>query len=500
MALDANIRGVNSGAGADVNTSNQLKVVTETNVEANPNNVGAVRFFSENDAGSITGTPYLQAPETSDDYRLRVGIDSLLFDHTFSEAALDTSSIKIPVLPVAMTMTFASGFVTLNAGLAATAANNFTAIQTQRYFRVRATSPLYVEITGNLTSVPITNQVFEAGMFITTGGVQPVDGVWFQVTSAGVIGVMAYSGSITQTGVLLPAGSLPINNNGTYLIVVNTGYVEYWIDDILYGEIEVPGGQATPFLTDSLPITIQARNSGVVSASSQSAIRIGDIGVTAGDIASNRSWAAQMSGMGQHCSQGQSGGTMGTTASVPNATAATVVTGTGLSQTVPIKAVATGGLGGEAGIIAAVPGLEGMVYSFQNPVGSVTQPPRNLAIFGIRIAAANIGAAVGVSGTVLQWALAYGATGATVPSLAATETATLTALTVKAYRRIALGLHGFPSAAAIGAQANDIVVKFDCPITVLPGEWVAITAKFIAGLATPSEVFWTNATFDGHFD
>lgn len=496
MALDTNIRGSTSGLGAEVTSLNHLKVTTETNVATNPTNVGAIRIISENDPGTVTGTPYLQAPETSDDYRLRVGVDSLLFDKTFSETALDNATMKIPTLPVGMTMTLASGFLTLNAGLAATAATNFIPIQTQRYFRVRATSPLYVEITGNLTAIPITNQVFEAGLFLNNGVSQPLDGVWFQATSAGVIGVLAYNGTITQTGVLVPPESLPIANNGTYLIVINSSYVEFWIDDVLYGEVDVPAGQATPFLSDALPVTVQARNSGIVSASNQAALRIGDIGVTAGDIASNRSWAAQMSGMGQHSSQAQAGATMGTTAAYPNATAATVVTGGAISQT---AAIATG-LGGQAGLVAAVPGADGIIYAYQNPVGSVSQPPRNLTIFGVRISAANIGAAAGASGSVLSWSLAYGATGGALPGLTQADVVTLSALTVKSYRRVPLGLTGIPSAAAIGYQAPDIVANFNVPITVLPGEWVVIAAKFIAGLATASQVIWTTCMIDGHFD
>lgn len=496
MALDANIRGVTTGLGAEVNASNQLKIVSETDVKTNPGNVGAFRMFSENDAGSMTGTPYLQSPETSDDYRLRVGIDSLIFDHTFSETLVDTSSMRLSGVTT-MTATMASGFLTLNAGGAATASGNYIAFQTQRYFRVRATSPLYVEITGNLTAIPITNQVIEVGLYVPTAGTQPQDGVWFQATSAGVIGVLGYNGTLTQTGVLVTPGNLPINSNGTYLILVNSGYVEFWIDDVLFGEIEVPAGQATPFLTDSLPVTVMQRNSGVVSATSQAALRIGDIGVTSGDIASNRSWAAQMTGMGQHCSQGQSGGTMGTTASLPNATAATTLTGGAISQSAAIKT----GLGGEAGIIANVPGADGIIFAYQNPAGSVTQPPRNLTIMGMRISAVNLGAAVATTPSTLQWSLAYGATGGTIPPLTQAETQSLTAASVKGYRRIPLGFSSFLVGAAVGTQASDnMVIRFDAPVTLLPGEWLAVTAKFIQGTATASQVIWCVAMVDGHFD
>lgn len=502
MALDTNIRGSTSGLGAEVNASNQLKVIPETDVATNPGNVGAVRFFSENDAGDITGTALLKSPETSNDYRLRVGQDTLAFDHTFCEATLDTTKWRIPVLPAgtpaAPTATLASGFLTLNAAGTTTGATAHISFVSQRYFRVRNTAPVYVEITGNVTGIPITNQVFEAGLFIPTGTAAPADGAWFQLTSAGVIGVMSYNGTITQTGVLVSPGSLPISNNGSYLITIYQDNVEFWIDNVLYATLELPGGQATPFLTDALPVGLQYRTSGVVAGTGQASLRVGDVGVTIGDIAQNRSWAAQMSGMGHHASQFQGGaGSTGTIASLPNATAATTVTGSALSQTVPIKAVATGGFGGEAGITAAVPGVDGMVFSFQNPVGSVTFPPRNLTIYGVRISAVVI-TALGNTPSTLQWALAYGATGATVPTLAVGETATLAALTVKQYRRIPLGFTSFLASAASGQTAPDINVTFNAPVTLAPGEWLAITAKFIQGIATGS--FWTVASIDAHYD
>jgi hypothetical protein len=505
MALDANIRGSTSGLGAEVNASNQLKVVTETDVETNPGNVGAIRMFSENDPGSITGTAQLKSPETSNDYRLRIGLDTLAFDHTFCESTLDTTKWRIPVTPAGTpslpTIALSSGFLNVNNAGLTTSASAHISIQSQRYFRVRNTAPIYLEVTGNVSSVPITNQVFEIGLFIPTGTAAPADGVWYQLTSAGVVGVMNYNGTVTQTGVLVPPGSLPVSNNGSYLITIYQDNVEFWIDNVLYANLPLPAGQATPFLTDALPVGIQYRQSGAVAGTGQAVLRIGDVGVTVGDISSNRTWAAQMTGMGHHASQFQGGAaSTGTIASLPNATAATTVTGTALSQTVPIRAVATGGFGGEAGITAAVPGVDGMVFSFQNPVGSVTQPPRNLTIFGVKISAVNIGAAVAGSPSTVQWGLAYGATGATVPSLAQAETATLVAASVKQYRRIPLGISSFIIGAAIGQQAPDVVVTFNAPVTVHPGEWLAITAKFVQGTATASQVIWTVASIDAHYD
>ena len=52
MALDSIIRGSGSGTGAEVTTTNRLKVELEVDAATNPN-VGGVRNFSENDTGYV---------------------------------------------------------------------------------------------------------------------------------------------------------------------------------------------------------------------------------------------------------------------------------------------------------------------------------------------------------------------------------------------------------------------------------------------------------------
>mgnify|MGYP003337529955 CR=1 FL=1 len=69
------IEGTSSNV-ADVTSNNNLKVQLPTTAAQ----VGSVRLMSENDDGSVTGTVQLKSPETSIDYRLRVGTDTLL-DH-----------------------------------------------------------------------------------------------------------------------------------------------------------------------------------------------------------------------------------------------------------------------------------------------------------------------------------------------------------------------------------------------------------------------------------
>ena len=152
------------------------------------------------------------------------------------------------------------------------------------------------------------------------------------------------------------------------------------------------------------------------------------------------------------------------------------------------------------GPCAAAAGVDGCVTAFQCPTGSTTQTPRNLVIRGIRIDSVNIGAAVATTASVLQWSLAFGATGGSIPSLAQAESGSFTTATAKAWRRVPLGLQSWIVGAAIGAPAEAIVLKFDAPVVVHPGQWVAAVAKFIVGTATASQVIWATVTFDAYYE
>ena len=262
-------------------TTNGVAVFTG-DANAAPAGVGAVRLFSENDSGSVTGTPYLKSPETSSDYRLRTGMDTLLYDHTPAETSPDTTRLKISGIAT-MTTSMASGFIATNAGAAATASGNYVSWSTNRVFRIRGDSQLYVEFEVNLNNATlIANQVVEFGLFAPVAGIQPADGVWFQLDSGGLKALVNYNGTITQSGVLM--ASFTPNKNYHLTMAIADSDVELWADDVLIGEIQVPAGQASPCLTDSLPVTFQQRNSGIVSASGQGIFKVGNICVTAGDL------------------------------------------------------------------------------------------------------------------------------------------------------------------------------------------------------------------------
>jgi hypothetical protein len=218
-------------------------------------------------------------------------------------------------------------------------------------------------------------------------------------------------------------------------------------------------------------------------------MKISDMSVGLLNYQTAKPWSHQMAGMGLLAYQGQNGGTMGSSASYANSADPTAAAA--LSNTAALVA----GLGGQFRFNATATAVtDGIVTSFLNPVGSTAITPRTLYITGVKISCANLGAAVATTATVLAWSLAFGHS---TVSLATAE-----GVTAKAARRIALGLMSWPVGAAIGAmpERGDLMMQFDTPVVVNPGEYLATVAKFILGTATASQVIWGHVTFDGYFE
>lgn len=487
------IDGGSSTAGkANVNATFDLQVALPD--ATTPARVGGVRLFSENDDGAITGTAELKSPETSLDFRLRMGLDTIKFSDTFNAVAQNTAkwSYTFATLTAAQPGAGTVNFSTVQGTTSAHGAF----MQTHEYFPLVNTAPLAVQFhAGQFTAAMASGEVWLMGLGLPSAAVtRPTDGVWLKLTSGGLVGVIAFNGSEVESGVLYPFASLVVGTVYRFTLVIGEEVVQYWLDDQALGEQIIPTSNGMPWLSGSAPAYMQKYNTGAVS--NTNTMRVARVGVSIMDIATNQPWSHQMASQGLMGYQGINGGTMGTSASLPNATAATTVTGGALSQTVPIKT----GLGGEAGIQAAAAGIDGCVTAFQNPTGGINQTARNLIITGLRIDAVNIGAAVATTASIIQWSLAYGATGAAIPSLAQAETGSFVTATAKAWRRIALGLQSWLVAAAVGTPAEQITLKFDSPVVVHPGQWVAAVAKFIVGTATASQVLWCTVSFDAHYE
>lgn len=467
MALDTLITGSNLDAGGNVKTALTLT----------PAYMGGARIFSENDAGTYTGTPLLASPETSSDYRLRVGIDTILFNDTFSASAQNTSL-------------WSYTFNTLTAAQPGTGTVNFSAVQgttnahgafmrTFQYFGLVKSAPLALEWDmGQFTAALVTNEVFLVGFGLPTAATTPpTDGVWVQITSAGVVGVMNYNGSTVQTGVMLLNSALTVGELAHWIIICGEDEVQFWFEQELVGSLTIPAANGQPFQSTSLPAFMMKYNTGNVS--NTNTMRVSGMAVLLSDLHTTKPWAHQMALAGQSGYIGQDGMTQGKTSTWTNNTAVTAVALTNTTA-------AFTGLGGIAAVLPTLTASnDGIIFSFQNPVPSNTIPGRNLIVTGAKLQGV---VSVTLTGGPVIYAYAV-AFGHTAVSLATTESASFATGTTHAPRIVPIGMEAFAAAAAAGIEGSGTaVVTFQSPIIIRPGEFVQLIARNVGTVTTAGAI------------
>lgn len=481
---------MSSGLPIIGSSGNQLDVDSNSNTKVNLpttlSQVGGAYVATLNDDGTTTGSRAYGQPYTSDDFRLSVGLDTLLAQHTFLATAQDTSKWKF--LSTTMTASQSAGTLLLNASLTATTATGCS-MQSWQVFPIQFDGGLFAQFFVQITSTPLTNQVANWGLGVPTATAAPTDGAWFGLTSGGLTGNVLFSGGSLLSTVLLPAVNISDATQYKYAIIVYPDKVEFWRNDILLGTIATAATNSTPFSILSQPLFYQQYNSGTVSGSPQMQVKIGGDIVYQLDINANRPVEDISAIQGSMGYQGQEGSTVTSTALYTNSLAP----GAGAAMTNTTAALGSG-LGGQ---FAALPTLtantDGIVCSYQVPAGTTSLPGRSLLIRGVSVQ--SMVTTVLVGGPCLWfYSLAFGHTSV---SLATAETASFTSGTAKAPRRIALGMESIAAAAAVGVvgSANGITRQFNCPIIVNPGEFVQVVAKNV-GTVTTSGVVTFLVTFD----
>lgn len=464
--------GSNSAGLANVTTDYALKTTLERDAATNPSNVSAVKLFSENDAGTATGTPYLYSPETDEDYRLRVAQDVMLDNETFNYTAQNTG--KHTYSTSTLTATWTTAGLTTNGGSVTTTGSGLT-FGTYAEFPLITSGLLYCEFTGSLSAALTTNFVIEVGLFRrgSATAYAPTDGVYFRINASGICGVINYNGVETATSAF--SFTHTINQKYQFIISISEREVNFWIDNVLYATINTPTGQGTPFLSSTLPFSIRHAHTGTTGAVIQ--FQMTDYGVSLSGANIVKTLGETGNGMfGSY--QGLSGGTMGSLASYANSTNPTAAAPSNTALTANLPS----GLGGQGVVTAAAGGsTDGIWGSYQVPAGTVSVQGKRLKITGVVVDAVNTGVAVAITSTTIQFSLAFGHT--------AVSLATAEAATTKAARRVALGYLSWLVGAAIGSAPtqNQINVNFSEPIYVNSGEFVQLVGKFIVGTATASQ-------------
>lgn len=448
---------INDQGQAEVKPANPV----ETNGTQQPSKVGSVRVQAENDAGTKTGTPYLKALYADQYFRLYTSNANLLDQETFVYTAQNTG--KFFYGNTTMTFVWSAAGLTTNGTNIVTTTTGAT-LSTYAQFPMLGNTSLEAEISGSFSNQPTSNTVIDFGMFQrgAANPYEPVDGVFFRLTSAGIQGVISSNGIETNTGVF--AFSYINNQKYKFYLSISVKGVEFWINDVLYSVLNVPNGQGQPFLSAALPFSLRHAITGG-AANDVLNFTLNNYSI----ISMGTQFADTMATQGNRIFgsyQGLSGGTMGSLAVYPNSANPTPAVPTNTTSTV---LTGLGGQGWETDTLAA--NTDGIIMSYLVPAGTVAVQGKRLKLTSIKISSFVQSSLTG-GGYNAQFSLCFGHTAV---SLATTESAT-----GKAPRRIALGSYSVASGATALTQLPDIYVDFgQSPVYVNPGEFIAIAKKKI---------------------
>lgn len=477
------IEGNTSGNVAEVNALNSFKVVTETDASTNPGNVGGFRAFGENDQGLITGVVSLASPEIDVDYRMRVSQDTMLDEEVFSYVSQNTGKHNLNT--TTMAATFTAGQYTSNSASITTITTG-TQLATYAYFPNIGSNTLSGDFEVGFSAQPTTNSFIEFGLGLPGGAtVAPTDGVFFRLSSAGLQGIASNNGTETSTGVFPlsgGSGTWAYANNKKYQFIVYMGGVEaeFWVNDgtgaVKLGQINLPTGQSRMTMAQGMQAFHKHR---IVGGAAGGVLQsfLGAYSVRLGGA----NFTQLMSSVGNRMYgsyQGQSGGTMGSLANYANNTNPTAAVPT---NTTAALGTGLGGQFWETDTLAVT--TDGIIQSYQVPVGTANVMGRRLVVRGIKIQTFCQTALTG-GGYVAQFSLAFGHT--------AVSLATAEGGNTKAPRRVALGVHGVPSALTANSTLGDITMDFgDAPILVNPGEFIQVVKKKVGTAPTAGTLAYT---------
>ena len=478
------IKGGSSLVNADVDSNKNLMVNTPTDVTK----VGHIACAAEADPGTIAVTPTGNAGrqikdfDISQDYRVRVGTDTIMFYDNFQGSAVNIQLWTNPVTTYTMSMT--GGVVFFN-NAASAAASAVARLQTWRQFPFYQTFTTYFE-TRLLINALYSNAVTEFGFGFASAITAPTDGAFFRYDATGNFRcVLSFNGTETPA---TPQTMPTINQYHHYVIGVSQDYVEFWVDNILYALIPTPVLQPSPTSAASLPVFLRTYNT-AAGAGGATAVKIAEVLVTLGDCQTNKPWPHILAGYGQNIYQAPTNIAAVTTQGITNSAAAAAFGGSNITCTYAATL-----LSGEFRLNAAgTAETDFIIFAYLNVQGTSLITGRNMYITGCRISTINFGAVCAGTVTTLEWFLGFQQTAIT---MATTDTTT-----AKAARRIGLGFQYFPIGAPVGYPANtDIDVQFQTPYMVSPGEYVHVLCRQIVGTATGSETYRGLININGYWE
>ena len=475
------IKGGVSNILADVDSNNNLKVNLPTVLSGS----GYVSMVGEVDDGTYTGTKLIRPLDVSQDYRLRTGVDKILWQDTFNHAVLNNA--KYIGVTATMTVTLANGFLNLNAGNSVTTAQA-ARVQTFKTFSMFNTYPLYFDGKIKFSNPLQASNVIEFGLGLATGVATPTDGVFFRAIAGQLNAVINSNGNeVTVGNIFTPVAGTVYH----FSITIGQDKCTFWVNDSIVATVNVPTGFGSPVQSNALPLLLRNYNNGTPSLAVQ--LNVGQIGITLGDMDSGKDWGTSMVTNGQ------------SSISTPDGTAA-VASGTSTAYIVNILGPTTAPLanttasynwlGGQFAFAAPVGSeTDYILFAYLNPAATAAIPGKTLVITGVKIDSFVTVNAIATTATVLQWSIGIGGTAVTL------LTADSVIAGTRAARRLGLGVQGFAIGNVAGTLADRTVnSNFTAPLMVEAGTYCHIILKVPIGTATASQIIRGLVSVNGYWE
>lgn len=484
--MDLKIKSSISSNVAEVSSGNTLNVNTPMVLDES----GFVIGVAVPDSGLVTGSPLLRPFDSSQDYRLRVGVDNILWQDNFCYPVLNNN--KYLITQSGQTVSIQSSGLTLNSGGNQNISTSCN-FQTFKPFSIRTTYPLYFDLIASFSDTLQSNSVTEFGFGFAVSSGATTDGIYFSTSGSSIMGVVNFSGqSKVVTNLYTPVA----NEFTHYLIVAGDEDAAFWADDILLGRIltkQVFSGSSNS--SNSLPLLLRNYNLGAVS--NPISFNISSVGISQADTKLNKKWNSNMATNGQS-SISRIGDQV---AYASGTTSANLVNSTAPSFFIPnvdfsnaISAYST--LGGDFSFSGVAQSeVDYVLFSYLNPSGSSADSAKTLVITDVNIISYLSGATIGTTDTNLQWSIGVGATSS---DLTTQDSVTLG---TRAARRLPLGNMAFPVGTVSGGMADrNIFTELRSPLMVEAGTYCQIIVKIPVATNTAGQVFKGNVMIGGYFE
>jgi hypothetical protein len=436
---------------------------------------GSVKLFPSDSIG-ITNT-LGDTFEVGDDGRVKISTEHILF-HDGMEGSNINYMLWNNSLS-AMTVTQVPGVMTLNANSTLTAGSYAIMISNKNFYRINE-YPLYIQMFMQL--IPVIGGVAEFGFGNFVGATPLVnDGVFVRVNAAGVAYIVqSFGGTEFLTPLMQYGTNIPFIFSPVPMVV--NGLLPYYKIELTVKEdtIKIEIGQigGNPVNANYLVSMVVPINSSRMAEMSVMHIpaaarvynntatlvacqlQLGAVNVQQMDWMCVRPFNEQMA-VNQRGSYQAPLTPFAQTANHANSASPTAAV---LSNTTP-GYTTLGGRWSFAVVAGAV--TDYILFGYQVPTGY------DLIITDLRISSL-VSVVLGATAVILDWSIGVNSTAAT---LAGTDTFPNT----HDYRRLPVGTQGFIASAAVGINANDIVVHFSVPLVAQSGKFFSIIVQDSSG-------------------